>query len=193
MRTKRRLNPTSRIRPWRNCTFSIQIEVEDDNWDHCKHVWIDLRREAPGRHGRLKLIHTTIPMRKRKEKSYKHFASPSYRLDRIRAATEVLHRAGVPAEQAKEFISQVAKVYPPPTQKDLYDQRLNDPLISMALEARRKDLSYYRTGKYEWTDQDVLLVENCLDDLLERTRKDRALMDRFSKLVLGPRSGDTGL
>ena len=106
----------------------------------------------------------------------------------IRAATDVLLRAGVPAEQAKAMMLKVNKVYPSPTQEDIYQEHLNDPLVSMALGERHKELSFYRTGKREWTDQDAQLIEECLNDLMVRTKKDRALMGQFSMLVLGPRS-----
>lgn len=187
-RKKRRRNTLSRIRPWPNSTFDLQIEVEHDRWDKCKHVWVFLCREAPGRPGRLKAMHGIVPMRKRKNDEDRHFASPSYRLKMIRSCAEVLLRAGVSDDQAKKFMLRVVKEYPAPTRAALYGEKLTDPMVRLALGERRGELSYFKTGVREWRREDDRLLNQCLDDLERRWRMDKKVRDEFNRIVLGTRS-----
>ncbi|MBI5882164.1 MAG: hypothetical protein HZB91_03555 [Elusimicrobia bacterium] len=126
-----------------------------------------------------------VPLRKRQDEADRHFASPSYRLAMINAAAQTFVEAGVPDDQAKEFMAKVAAVYPPATPEELYFERLEDPMISMALGERRKELSYFRTGEPVWTKEDVNLVEECMKDLLDRSKTDKTILDRFTKMIFG--------
>lgn len=189
----RRQAPRSRIRPWRNSTFEIDIQVEHDRWDHAKHIWVHLTRRTPSRRGRLKVMHTMIPMRKKFNDAGKHLLSPSYRLKMIRDAAEVLLRAGVSDAEAKAMMLKVTKVYPMPTRAALYAEKLSDPMVRLALGDRRRELSYFKTGVREWTREDDRLLNACLDDLERRWKTDKKVRDEFNRIVLGPRLGAHGL
>lgn len=186
------MKPKSRIRSWPNSTFRLDIEVEHDRLDKVKHVWVHLYREAPGRHGRLKVMHGIVPTRKRPTDYDKTFLAPSFRLGMIRSATEVLLRAGVTDKQAREMMSRVAEVYPVPTPKELWSEQVDNPLISLVLGERRSELSYFETGVPVMTKEDIALVEKCWSDLDKRMKTDKKLMAKFSKIVLGPRMGSDG-
>jgi hypothetical protein len=182
---KLRKKPQPRTRSWPGSTFSLQIEVERDDWDHCRQIWVFLARQAPGRHGRLKLMHAIIPLRRKLDEADRLFASPSYRLNMIQAAAKTLVEAGVTDEQAQEFMAKIAKVYPPPTPEDIYLERLNDPLVTMALGERRKELSYFETGVPEWRESDLQLLKHCMDDLTKWCKTDKRLLAPFTRTIFG--------
>lgn len=186
-------NPLSRIRPWRSATFTLGIEVDHDRHDKVRHVWVYLYRRTRSHHGRLKAMHGIIPLGKRLDPADMSFRSPTYRLKTIRRATEVLLRAGVGDDQARAMMLRVIKVYPMPTMAALYAEKLSDPLVRLALGERRRGLSFFKTGKREWTREDDRLLNACLNDLERRWKMDKKVRDEFNRIVLGPRSRDHGV
>jgi hypothetical protein len=145
-----------KIKAWPNSTFSLKTHWED--WGDGKHLWVHLERRAPGKFGRLQVMHAIV-LTRRKTEANTLFGSARYRQITLEGAREVLQQAGVPDGQAKGFMATIGKEYPYPTDEDVFVEQISSPLVAMALGERRKDLSYYRTGVPELTKEDMELIK----------------------------------
>jgi len=160
--SRRKREPKPKIKPWANATFALKTRWED--WGTSNHFWAHLERRAPGKFGRLQVMHAIIPSSLRQTGTDPLFGSPRYRKITLDGACEIFQQAGVPDEQAKDFMEAIVKKYPYPTDEDLFVEQISGPLVAMALGERRESLSYYRTGVPEFTSQDVQLFKECLKE-----------------------------
>lgn len=122
------------------------------------HFWVHLERRAPGKFGRLQVMHAIVMTRE----ADALFGSARYRQITLDGAREVFQQAGVPDGQVQDFMETVVKDYPYPSDEDRFVEQISSPLAAMALGERRKDLSYYRTGVPELTKEDMELFTECL-------------------------------
>ena len=178
---------SAKLRPWPGSTFRLKTAWE--NWSDVKHFRVYLERRAPGKFGRLEAMHAVVPKRKKPKGVDRHFASARYRLAMLKSAAEVMAKAGVSEEQANSFIAEIQREYPAPTKEALFLEEVESPLVALALGRRRRELSYYKTGAPEFTREDQVLIEECMDDLRRRMKTDKALMARFLEIGLGGGKG----
>lgn len=176
---KRRAAP--KIRPWPRCTFSLKTVWED--WGYLKHLWVYLERRAPGKFGRLEAMHAIVPKRKRLDPAEKLFASPRYRQNMLKHAVEVMDQAGVPKKQPQTFLETILKKYPAPTQEELFLERLEDPVLVLALGKRRQEISYFKTGIPELSREDMILIKQCLDAVGQRIKTEPGFSSRLVQVL----------
>ena len=145
-----------KIKPWPNSTFALNTRWED--WGTGTHFWVHLERRAPGKFGRLQVMHAIVVT----SKADALFGSARYRRVTLDGVREAFQQAGVPDGQAQDFMERIVKEYPYPSDEDLFVEHISSPLVAMALAGRRKNLSYYRTGVPELTKADMELFAECL-------------------------------
>jgi len=151
--------PKPLAKPWPNSTFGLKIHWED--WGTAKHFLVHLERRAPGKFGRLEAMHAIVPAGGRRAAD-PLFGSARYRKFTLERAGAVFQQAGVPEDQAAHFMEAIVKEYPCPTDEELFIELIGSPVVAMAFGERRKNLSYYRTGVPELTEQDMQLLRECL-------------------------------
>ena len=178
---RRKHEAKPKIIAWPNCTFSLKTHWED--WGTDKHFWAHLERRAPAKFGRLQVIHAIVPTSRHQTEADPLFGSARYRKITLDGAREVFQQAGVPDEQAKDFMEKVVKEYPYPTDEDLFMEQISSPLVAMALGERRKNLSYYRTGVPECTSQDMQLFKECLKEWDMRIKASPEDHEKFLDVV----------
>lgn len=172
-----------KIVPWPNSTFALKTRWED--WGTDKHFFVYLERRAPGKFGRLDAMHGIVPSGRHKSDADLLFGSARYRrgtLDRVR---EVFELAGVPEDQAQQFMDTILSQYAYPTVEQVFLEQINSPLMTIALGERRKELSYHRTGVPELTEEDVLLFKQCVKEWETRIKASPGDRERFLKVMLG--------
>jgi len=67
----------------------------------------------------------------------------------------------------------------------VFEEEISNPLLTIALGYRHKELSFHRTGVPELTEDDRALIGQCLAALEKKVREDPADGRRFLKFVLG--------
>jgi hypothetical protein len=174
---RRKRKPEPKIKPWAHSTFALKTHWED--WGTDEHFWAHLERRAPGKFGRLQVMHAIVPSSRRQTAADTLFGSARYRKITLDGAREVFQQAGVPDQQAKDFMETIVKKYPYPTDEDLFVEQISSPLVAMALGERRKNLSYYRTGVPEFTRQDMQLFKECLKELDVRIKASPEDREKF--------------
>ena len=97
-----------KIKPWPNSTFALDTRWED--WGTGTHFWVHLERRAPGKFGRLQVMHAIVVT----SKADALFGSARYRRVTLDGAREVFQQAGVPDGQALDFMERIVKEYPYP-------------------------------------------------------------------------------
>lgn len=181
--------PSPKIKPWPGSAFSLKMKWEKEGFGGDNHFWVHLERRAPGRFGRLQLMHAIVPTRKRLDRVDKFFASARYRKSLYATAIKTMELAGVPEEERGLLLAMMAKEYPIPTAEELYLESLENPTIVKALGNRKKELSYFRTGIPEATKDDLKLVEQCFADLIEKMKKGPDASARMLELLTRTNSG----
>ena len=91
----------------------------------------------------------------------------------------------MPDDQAAEFMQTITKEFPYPTSNEVFEEEISNPLLTMALGDRCKELSYHRDGVPELTEADRALIGQCLAALETKVREDPEDGRRFLKFVLG--------
>lgn len=173
----------SKLHPWPGSTF--QLKTKWESWSDVKHLRVYLERRAVGRYGRLEAMHAVVPKRKRLGEVDRFFASAKYRLNMLKAAEAVMAQVGVPVEQTQSFMAEIMNEYPAPTLEELFLEEVESPVVALALRDRQKELSYYKTGIPKFTDEDQRLLKDCMEDLGQKMKTDKALMARFLEIGLG--------
>lgn len=130
-----------------------------------------LERRVPGKFGRLEAMNVIIPTRKRLKGTDKFFGSARYRQSMWKMIHGVMDQAGVPEKQKLEFYTAVFTIYPNPTAEEIFLEDLEGPWLKAALGDRKKELSYFKTGKPEITAEDKKLIQDGLDKAFEEMRK----------------------
>jgi hypothetical protein len=181
MKRKRAASP--KVQPWPGSKFALKTRWEDLITD--RHLWVFLERRVPGRFGRLEAMHAIVPLGPKKSELATLFGSARYRRGMLDSARELFRRAGVPDDQAGDFMQAIAREFPYPTPNELFEEEMSSPLLAMALGDRYKDLSYHRTGVPELTEDDRALIGQCLAAIETRVRNDPEEGRRFLKFVLG--------
>jgi len=180
---KRKRTAPAKVQPWPVSTFALKTKWED--WITDRHLWVYLERRAPGKFGRLEAMHAIVPKGRKKSELATMFGSARYRRGMLDSARELFRRAGVPDDQAAEFMQTITKEFPYPTPNEAFEEEISSPLLTMALGDRYKELSYHRTGVPELTEDDRSLIGQCLAALETKVRKDPADGRKFLKFVLG--------
>ncbi|HYW42700.1 MAG TPA: hypothetical protein VE959_07580 [Bryobacteraceae bacterium] len=183
MERKRAAPP--KIQPWPGSLFALKIKWEDCITD--RHLWVFLERRLPGKFGRLEAMHAIVPKGRKKSELATLFGSARYRRGMLDSARELFRRAGVPDDQAADFMQTITKEFPYPTPNEVFEEEVSNPLLAMALGDRYKELSYHRTGVPELTEDDRALIGQCLAAFETRAKEDPAEGRRFLKFVLGGR------
>jgi hypothetical protein len=165
----KRKEPKPKIQPWPNSTFAIKTKWED--WGTEAHFWVHLERRAPGKFGRMQVMHAIVIRRRRPSADDAFFGSARYRRGTLEGARKAFLQAGVPDGQAQDFMAAIVKEYPYPSDEDLFAEQIGSPLVALALGERRKDLSYYRTGVPKLTKEDVELYAECMKQLEARMKE----------------------
>lgn len=181
-RVMKRTKHGPKIIPWPNSTFALRTQWED--WGTGKHFWVHLERRAPGKFGRLQVMHAITMTSRRRPESDPLFGSARYRQVTLDGAREVFRKAGVPDMQAQDFMETVVKEYPYPTDEELFVEKISSPLVAVALGERRKGLSYYRTGIPELTKEDLELFAECLKGWDIRMKERPEEREKFLDVVL---------
>ena len=143
------------------------------------HFCVHLERRAPGKFGRLQVMHAIVVT----NKADALFGSARYRQITLDGARQVFQQAGVPDGQAQDFMERIVKEYPYPSDEDLFVEQIGSPMIAMALGERRKDLSYYRTGVPELTKADMELFAECLRHWDIRVKESPQEREKFLEVV----------
>ena len=180
---KRKRTPTPKVYPWPGSTFALKTKWED--WITDRHFWVFLERRVPGKFGRLDAMHAIVPKDRKKSELGTIFGSARYRRGALDGARELFRQAGVPDDQAADFMETIAREFPYPTRNETFEEETSNPLLAMALGDRYKDLSYHRTGVPEVTEDDRALIEQCLAAFEARVKEDPAEGRKFLKFVLG--------
>ena len=180
---KRKRTPTPKVQPWPGSIFALKTKWED--WITDRHLWVFLERRVPGKFGRLEAMHAIVPKGRKNSELATIFGSARYRRGTLDSARELFRSAGVPDDQAAEFMQTITKEFPYPTANEVFEEEISDPLLTMALGDRCKELSYHRTGVPELTEADRALIGQCLAALETKVREDPADGRRFLKFVLG--------
>jgi hypothetical protein len=170
-----------KIKPWPHSTFALNTQWED--WGTGMHFWVHLERRAPGKFGRLRVMHAIVMTSRRQTQDDALYGSARYRQVTLDGARKVFQQAGVPDGQAQDFTDRIVKEYPYPSVEDLFVEQISSPLIGMALGERRKDLSYYRTGVPELTKADMELCAECLKQWDIRVRNTPEEREEFLDVV----------
>jgi len=150
-----------------------------------QHLWVFLERRVPGKFGRLEAMHAIVPKGRKKSELATLFGSAKYRRGTLDSARELFRSAGVPDDQAADFMQTITKEFPYPTPNEVFEEEISSPLLTMALGDRYKELSYHRTGVPELTEDDRALIGQCLAALETKVREDPAGGRGFLKFVLG--------
>jgi len=158
---------TPRIKPWPGSTFSLKVERTPAPFGN-KRLVVYLERRAAGKYGRLEALDAIIPTRKRLKGMDKFFGSARYKDSMWNVVYRVMGQAGVPEKQKEKFLTVVTKEYPRPTGEDIFLEDLEGPWLKVALGDRKKELSYFKTGKPELTVEDKKLIKKGLDKAFER-------------------------
>lgn len=153
---------TEKVQPWPDSTFAI--ETRWDKWGPDKHFWVHLQRRAPGKFGRLQAMHAIVPG-KRKGAKDSLFGSAKYRENTLDSALKLFRQAGVPEDQAAQFMDAISSEFPYPTTEELFLEQIHSPIMAIALGEARQYLSYYRTGTPQFTGADAQLVQTCFRQL----------------------------
>lgn len=181
MKRKRATQP--KVQPWPGSIFALKTRWED--WITDRHLWVFLERRAPGKFGRLEAMHAIVPQDRRKSEMATLFGQARYRRGMLDSARELFRSAGVPDDQAADFMHTITREFPYPTPNEVFEEEMSSPLLAMALGPRCKELSYHRTGVPELTEADRALIGQCLAAIETRVRNDPEEGRRFLKLVLG--------
>ena len=180
---KRKRTTPPKVQPWPGSTFALKIKRED--WITDWHLWVFLERRVPGKFGRLEAMHAIVPKGRKKSELATLFGSARYRRGTLDSARELFRSAGVPDDQAADFMQTITREFPYPTPNEVFEEEISNPLLAMALGDRHKELSYHRTGVPELTEDDRALIGQCMAALETRVREDPATGRRFLKFVLG--------
>ena len=180
---KRKRTAPPRVQPWPGSIFALKTKWED--WITDRHLWVFLARRVPGKFGRLEAMHAIVPKGRKKSELATLFGSARYRCGMLDSARELFRSAGVPDYQAAEFMQTITKEFPYPTPNEVFEEEISNPLLTMAMGNRYKELSYYRTGVPELTEDDRALIGRCMAALETKVREDPAEGRRFLKFVLG--------
>lgn len=144
-----------------------------------------LERRAAGKFGRLEAMHAIVPKGCKKNELATLFGSARYRRGTLDSARELFRSAGVPDDQAGDFIQTITEEFPYPTTNEVFEEEISNPLLTMALGDRHEELSYHRTGVPELTEDDRSLIGQCLAALETRVRDDPRDGRKLLKFVLG--------
>lgn len=180
---KHKRAPTPKVQPWPGSIFALKTKWED--WSTERHLRVFLERRVPGKFGRLEAMHAIVPKGRKKGEMETLFGSARYRRGTLDSARELFRRAGVPDDQAAQFLQTITKEFPYPTPKEMFEEEISNPLLAMALGERSKELSYHRTGVPELTEDDQALIEQCLAALKTKVGEDPVAGGKFLKFVLG--------
>lgn len=180
---KRKRSPTPKVQPWPGSIFALKTKWED--WMTDRHLWVFLERRVPGKFGRLEAMHAIVPKGGKKSELGTLFGSARYRRATLDGARELFRQAGVPDDQAADFMRAITKEFPYPTPNEMFEEEISNPLLAMPLGDRHKELSYHRTGVPQLTEGDRALLRQCLAAFQTRVGEDPAERRRFLKSVLG--------
>jgi hypothetical protein len=181
MKRKRAAPP--KVEPWPGSIFALKTRWED--WITDRHLWVFLERRVPGKFGRLEAMHAIVPKGPKESELATLFGSARYRRGMLDSARELFRSAGVPENQAADFMQTITREFPYPTPNEVFEEEMSSPLLAMALGDRHRELSYHRTGVPELTEDDRALIAECMAAIETRVRKDPAEGRRFLKVVLG--------
>jgi hypothetical protein len=156
-----------------------------EDWGTDRHLWVFLERRAPGKFGRLEAMHAIVPKGRKESETATLFGSARYRRGTLDSARELFRSAGVPEEQAADFMQTITREFPYPTPNEVFEEEISNPLITMPLGDRYKELSYHRTGVPELTEDDRALIGQCLAAIETWVKDDPAEGWKFLKFVLG--------
>jgi hypothetical protein len=182
-RMKRKHAAPPKLQPWPGSIFALKTRWED--WITDRHLWVFLERRVPGKFGRLEAMRAIVPKGHNKRELATLFGSPRYRRGVLDSARELFRRAGVPDDQAADFMQTITREFPYPTPNEVFEEEISNPLLKMALGDRFEELSYHRTGVPELTEDDRALIGQCMAALETRVREDPAEGRRFLKFVFG--------
>lgn len=180
---KRKSAPRSKVQPWPGSVFALRTKWED--WVTDRHLWVFLERRARGKFGRLQVMHAIVPNGPKKNELGALFSSARYRRGTLDSAREFFRRAGVPDDQAADFMQTITKQFPYPTPNEIFEEEMSSPLLAMALGNRYKELSYHRTGVPELTEDDRSLIGQCLAEFNASVREDPKAARKFLQFMLG--------
>lgn len=180
---KRKGDAPPKIQPWPGSKFALKTKWED--WVTDRHLWVFLERRVPGKFGRLEAMHAIVSKDRNKSEPDTLFGSARYRRGMLDNARKLFRMAGVPDDQAADFMQTITKEFPYPTANEVFEEEMSNPLLAMVLGDRDKELSYHRTGMPVLTEEDRALVGQCLEAFQMRARKDPAERRRFLQFVLG--------
>jgi hypothetical protein len=112
---KRKRTAPPKVQPWPGSVFALKTKWED--WITDRHLWVFLERRAPGKFGRLEAMHAIVPKGRKKSELATLFGSAKYRRGTLDGARELFRSAGVPDDQAADFMQTITKNFltRPPT------------------------------------------------------------------------------
>ncbi len=167
---RRRTVRVSKIATWPGCSFDLKLEWDKDPFTHIRHLWVHLERRAAGKFGRLEVMHALVPGKNADSKDRWMFGARFHRNLYVRAS-EVFKQAGVPESLAQEYLQRMSRELPIPSDKDVFLHSIDSPMMNKVLGNKKKELSYFKTGRPELTKEDLRLINDRMKD------KMRDLMD----------------
>lgn len=101
----------------------------------------------PGKFGRLEAMHAIVPKGRKKGELGTLFGSARYRRGVLGGARELFQQAGVPDDQAADFMQTIEREFPYPTPNEVFEEEMSNPLLAMALGDRAQQESGPAIGK----------------------------------------------
>ncbi len=142
---KRKRTAPPKVQPWPVSIFALKTKWED--WTTDRHLWVFLERRVPGKFGRLEAMHAIVPKGRKKSELATIFGSARYRRGMLDSARELFRSAGVPDDQAAEFMQTITKEFPYPTPNEVFEEEISNPLHSDRAGSMEHVRLNFRTSK----------------------------------------------
>jgi len=128
-------------------------------------------------------MHAVVPNGRKGGTRDALFGSAQYRQATLDATRKLFQQAGVPDDQADRFMNTIAKEFPWPTPAEIFEERMANPMLTAALGERVRELSYYRTGVPELTEEDQALIQERLQRFVLEVKNDPEARRKLLKLI----------
>ncbi len=156
----------NKLKPWYDCKFDLKLELEEREFYDT--ICVFLERRAKGKYGKLSIAdfymsNTDVGHNEKGSDLFDRLFSLDFRHKTYKEMMEKMTSVGVPEELQKNYLSEVSNYCPIPTQKELFDEELENPLIKLVMGDDIKKLSYFKTRKPEWSKQDQKFVQDKID------------------------------
>jgi len=102
-----------------------------------------------------------------------------------RSALNILKQAGVPEKLQKKYMARINHELPLPSDEDIYLNSLESPFLIKILGGRKQELSFFRTGRTDFTKEDSRLIMECLKKKSEDLSQGPNALEAMTKFMQG--------